>query len=91
MLRWLVALGVALLLAFLGGPVFAQTVNQSVCNGACTLTFDLSALDVLNIDPAGGALIAGSILAVWAVGYGFRVVLRAMNIDGVSPTSESEK
>lgn len=38
---------------------------------------------------AEGAEIAGAILAVWAVGFGARLVIRALNVDGKS-TSESE-
>jgi len=38
----------------------------------------------------GGALIAGAVLAVWAVGYGFRALIRALNIDSKTSTSESE-
>lgn len=37
-----------------------------------------------------GALIAGAVLAIWAVGFGFRAIIRALNIDSKS-TSESEK
>jgi len=37
-----------------------------------------------------GALIAGAVLAVWAVGYGFRALIRTLNIDSNSSTSETE-
>lgn len=75
------------LLSLLCGPAFAQTTT---CTGDCTLTFvvDLSALDILNIDPAGGASIAGAVLAVWAFGWGVRMVIRALNSDSVSSESE---
>lgn len=52
----------------------------------------VSTLDVpvLNLEPADGGLIAGAILAVWAIGYGFRLLIKALSIDGNSPTSESD-
>jgi hypothetical protein len=56
-----------------------------VGGGGGSMTFP----DLLNIDPAGGALIAGAVLAVWAMGYAIRVVIRAVHSDGNQPT-ESE-
>jgi len=44
---------------------------------------------ILNLDLESGGLIAGAILAVWAVGFGFRALIHALSIDGVSQ-SESE-
>lgn len=46
-------------------------------------------LPPFQLDEAGGAQIAGAILAVWALGWGFRALIRVFNIDG-KPTSESE-
>jgi len=60
------------------------TCTVSPCQIVTTLDVPL-----LNLDAEGGALIAGAILAVWAMGYGIRSVIRALNSDGVS-TSESE-
>jgi len=60
------------------------TCTVSPCQIITTLD-----VPVLNLDETGGALIAGAILAVWAMGYGIRSVIRALNSDGVS-TSESE-
>lgn len=59
------------------------------CNTACTVTVvhELS-LPPLQLTAAEGGAIAGAILAVWAVGFGFRSVIRALNIDGNS-TNES--
>jgi hypothetical protein len=39
---------------------------------------------------AGGGQIAGAVLAVWAVGYGFRALIRTLNLDSKSSTFESE-
>lgn len=41
------------------------------------------------LDTAGGALIASAILAVWAVGFGVRAIIRALSLDG-KPNSESD-
>lgn len=60
------------------------TVTVSVTAG--TMTFP----DVFQIDSDGGAQIAGAILAVWAVAWGFRMVIRSLDVDGKSSTSESE-
>lgn len=61
------------------------------CPGACTVTVvhELS-LPPLQLDTADGAAIAGAVLAVWAVAYAFRMVIRALNIDGNSTTSTEE-
>jgi hypothetical protein len=46
--------------------------------------------DIFNIDAAGGAEIAGAILAIWAIAWAFRMLIRALSIGGNSSTSESE-
>jgi hypothetical protein len=62
------------------------------CASACTVTVvhELS-LPPLQLDTADGSLIAGAVLAVWAIGWGARMVIRALNVDSNSSTSESEK
>ena len=60
------------------------TCTVSPCQIVTTLD-----VPVLNIDEEGGALIAGAILAVWALGFGIRALIRVLHSDGVS-TSESE-
>lgn len=62
------------------------TCTVSPCQIVTTLD-----VPVLNLDTEGGALIAGAILAVWAVGFGVRALIKVLNIDGVSSNSESEK
>ena len=61
------------------------------CATACTVTVvhELS-LPPLQLDTADGAAIAGAVLAVWAVGWAFRMLIRALNIDGNSSTSTEE-
>jgi len=60
-----------------------------ICNvSPCTVVHQID-LPPFQLDTADGALIAGAVLAVWAVGYGFRMLIRALSIDG-KPTSESE-
>ena len=60
------------------------------CASACTVTVvhELS-LPPLQLDAAEGAAIAGAVLAVWAVGWAFRTLIRTLNIDG-KPLSESD-
>ena len=48
-------------------------------------------LPPFQLDTADGALIAGAILAVWALGFGARLVIQALYIDGKTSTLESEK
>ncbi|MBW8465939.1 hypothetical protein [Acidovorax sp.] len=61
------------------------------CPSTCTVTVvhELS-LPPLQLDTADGAAIAGAVLAVWAVGWAFRMLIRALNIDGNSSTSKEE-
>ena len=62
------------------------------CPSTCTVTVvhELS-LPPLQLDTADGAAIAGAVLAVWAVGWAFRMLIRALHIDGNStnPTEEN--
>lgn len=52
-------------------------------------TVNVNMPSIFDLDPSGASLIAGAILAVWALGFGIRTVIRALSIDGKS-TSESE-
>lgn len=61
------------------------TCNVSPCQIVTTLD-----VPILNIDESGGALIASAILAVWALAWGFRTIIRALNIDSNSTSTESE-
>lgn len=61
------------------------------CPSTCTVTVVHEfSLPPLQLDTADGAAIAGAVLAVWAVGYAFRMVIRALNIDGNSTNSTEE-
>lgn len=56
------------------------------CATACTVTVihELS-LPPLQLDAAAGASIASAILAIWAIGFSFRAVIRTLkNTDGNS-------
>lgn len=61
------------------------------CATACTVTVvhELS-LPPLQLTAEEGAAIAGAVLAIWAVGYAFRMAIRALNIDGNSSTTNEE-
>ena len=55
------------------------------CAGACTVTHVID-LPLANMTPAEGGQIAGAILAVWVVGWAFRMLVRTLNIDGKQST-----
>lgn len=60
------------------------------CASACTVTVvhELS-LPPLQLDASDGAAIAGAVLAVWAAGWAFRVLIQSLrNTDGDSSTSQ---
>lgn len=64
------------------------TIN---CPSTCTVTVvhELS-LPPLQLTGAEGAQIAGAILAVWAVGWGFRILIRHLKTsDGYSSNEEN--
>jgi hypothetical protein len=69
--------------------------TNSVCaaNELLLLTkteFDYATSNFLSIDNDAGALIAGAILAIWTIGFGFRALIRALSIDGKTSNSESD-
>lgn len=62
--------------------VVALTSNTTCPTGEMQLTtaneFDLATASPWNLSIAEGALIAGSILAVWALGYAFKSLKRVL-------------
>lgn len=63
---------------------------QVQCSSACTVTVvhELS-LPPLQLDTADGASIAGAVLAIWAIGWAFRVLIRTLrHTDGNQPFEE---
>ena len=61
------------------------------CGSACTVTVvhELS-LPPLQLSAAEGASIAGAILAVWAIGWGIRMLIQTLKIsDGIQSESEN--
>ena len=42
----------------------------------------------LNIDEAGGGLLAGAIVGVWALGFAFRSFIRMLRIDSADSGSD---
>lgn len=61
------------------------------CDQACTITVqhELS-LPPLQLSAAEGASIAGAILAVWAIGWGIRMLIQTLKIsDGIQSESEN--
>lgn len=61
------------------------------CTDACTVTVlvDWSTVDLLNIDPTGGAQISVAIALVWAVGWAIRQIIRLVQKSGETSTEES--
>lgn len=60
------------------------------CASTCTVTVvhELS-LPPLQLTAEEGAQIAGAILAIWALGWGFRVLLQTLKkTDGNQPTED---
>lgn len=59
------------------------------CSATCTVTHVVSIdLPPFQLDAEGGAAIAGAVLAVWAVAWGFRVLIRTLReTDGEQPPS----
>lgn len=63
-----------------------------VCDAACTITLQHEIVTpVFNLDTADGAAIAGAILLVWAAGFAFRMLIRALNVDRPGSTSEASE
>ena len=66
-------------------PVFIE------CSTACTVTVvhELS-LPPLQLSADEGAVIASAILAIWAIGWGFRALIQTLkHTDGNSTTEEN--
>lgn len=63
-----------------------QTIT---CDSACTVTVVHElALPVLDLSTSDAAYISSAILLIWAVGYAFRMLIRALHIDGGSTSTE---
>jgi hypothetical protein len=45
-------------------------------------------LPPFQLDEAGGALVAAAIIGVWALGWAFRMLIRALRVDDLSPGSD---
>ena len=63
-------------------------MNEQIiqCTQACTVTVQLEITNpLLNLETADGALIAGAVLAVWAVGFGFKALIQTLkSTDGTT-------
>jgi hypothetical protein len=71
------------------GSATSETVIK--CSDACTVTLVHEfSLPPLQITPEQGASIAGSILVVWAVGWGIRQLLRTINQSGANSGDSNE-
>ena len=59
------------------------------CTGACTVTVVHEIkFPLFEMTPQEGAQIAGAVLAVWAVGWAFRVLIQTLRNDGNSSTKD---
>lgn len=66
----------------------ADTVTVTCTVSPCQIVHQIE-LPPFQLTTEEGAQIAGAVLAVWAVGFGIRMLIRALSSDG-KPTSESE-
>jgi hypothetical protein len=65
------------------------TVN---CTGACTVTHEISFIHpLLDLTPSEGGLIASAVLAVWAVAWAFRMLIRFLSSSDGDPPSSTER
>lgn len=48
------------------------------CGSACTVTVEFGS-DLMNIDTVGGGQIALAVLGIWAIGWAFRMAVRALS------------
>lgn len=61
------------------------------CASACTVTLQHEfSLPLLSLTTEEGAAIAGAVLAIWAVGWGFRALIQTLRHTDGNSTSESE-
>lgn len=69
----------------------SEPVQVIDCAAACTVTVRHElALPVLDLSTSDAAAISSAVLLVWVVGWAFRVLIRALNIDGGSSTEEEK-
>lgn len=65
------------------------TITCSVSPCEVTLTHVVEVAP-FNLDAAGGAAVAVAILAVWAVGFAFRALIRSVNVDQPTRSDSSD-
>ena len=68
----------------MAGDVYV-TCSVSPCQIVHTID-----LPPFQLDTADGALIAGAVLAIWAIGFGFRALIRVLSTDSTT-LNEDEK
>ena len=63
-----------------------MTEQVITCSEACTVVLQLEITNpLLNLSTTDGALIAGAILAVWAVAFGIRMAIKSLkSTDGTT-------
>lgn len=85
---WKLGVIAAVMVVGLVKSCYAQTIE---CSSSCTVTIvhDLQ-LPPLQLTTEEGALIAGAVLAVWAIGWAARMLIRTLSIDSET-NHESEK
>ena len=68
----------------------ADPINIT-CGAACTVTVvhEIS-LPPLQLDSADGAAIAGAVLAIWAIGWGFRALIQTLRQTDGNSSTQSE-
>lgn len=62
-----------------------------VCEQACTVTVQHEiTLPVLDLSMSEAGMISSAILLVWAVGFAFRMLIKALNVGGVTTSEKDE-
>lgn len=69
----------------------SEPVQVIECVGSCMVTVRHElAFPLLDLSTEDAAAISSAVLLVWVVGYCFRLLIRALNIDSGSITSEEK-
>lgn len=67
----------------------ANPVQVTCSVSPCTVQLSFND-PVFAMDSQDAGLVAAAVVGLWAVGYGFRVLIRAMNVDRKEDASRSD-
>lgn len=69
--------------------VSPQPTDLTTCSLVAGSYQETFALPIFNITEAQGAEISGAILLVWAIAFGFRMVVKSLNVGNSEKETES--